>query len=659
MIATNKRLIGTVVPVSALKTGESLGVGEFLDLIEFGELCMKMGIWLIQILPVNDTGYESPPYSALTVFALNPLYLRIKDMPEAIGFEKELSSLRTKFEDKARFPYYELLRAKMEMLRSIYAKNQKAILEKAQPGASLYQWIEQNTWVKEYSVYRYLKQLNGEKSWKEWKEHAHVTPQEIESFWNNTELQTEHLFWVWIQQALDIQFTLASDYLKKKGIILEGDLPILIGDDSCDAWAHPQYFYQELSAGAPPDMYSPVGQNWGFPIYNWEALAATDYKWWQDRLKVAQKYYSGYRIDHVLGFFRIWASRRADNSAALGRFVPSLPITSSELEEKGFSEERINWLSQPHIPTNEVLDSLQGSGKEAEAERVFATALERIGNEELWLFKDCIRGEKDIEALGLPQAATAYLLSAWINRSLLEFKPGVFSAVWNYADSRSFKSLSDSERAAFTELVKQRGKESEAIWEKQGYKLLSMLRKASSMIPFAEDLGAVPDCVPKVLKRLKIYGLRVVRWYREYNLEDSPYIPFNEYPPLTVITSSVHDSSTLREWWNTEADQELFSGFIGVPSLPKIYNPGTAKIILQKIASASSQIRVFPIHDLLHLSPKWYMEDMALERINIPGTVSPNNWSYRLPASIAVIEHDEELLKAVKKLASVKTARKK
>jgi 4-alpha-glucanotransferase len=652
--------MGTVVPVSALRTGESTGVGEFLDLIEFGDLCAKMGIGLIQILPVNDTGYESPPYSALTVFALNPLYLRLADIHESAGFKREINSLRTKFEDKARFPYYELLRAKMELLRSIYAKNQNKIIEKAQGKGSFGQWIERNPWVKEYAVYRRLKALNGEKSWKEWEAHVNVSAEEIEAFWNNTELQAEHLFWVWIQQALDIQFTRASEYLKKKDIILQGDLPILIGEDSCDAWAHPEFFHQELSAGAPPDMYSPVGQNWGFPIYNWDALAVTDYQWWRERLKVAQKYYSAYRIDHVLGFFRIWASSRADNSAALGRFVPEFPITLADLKERGFDEERIRWLSKPHVPTNEVFDALaQTNDKEAEAERVFATALERIGTEELWLFKDFIHGEKDIAALGLSQEATSYLLSAWINRALLEFKPGVFSPVWNYADSRSFKSLSDVEREIFIELAKQRIAESEEIWEKQGFKLLSVLYKASDMIPFAEDLGAVPECVPKVLKRLKIYGLRVVRWFREYDKERAPYIPFNEYPELTVITSSVHDSSPLREWWNTEADQTVFSGFVGVPSLPKVYNPGTAQTILKKIASATSQIRVFPIQDLLHLSPRWYRADISLERINIPGTVSPTNWSYRLPAAIARIEEDEELLKAVRKLANTKASRKK
>jgi 4-alpha-glucanotransferase len=652
--------MGTVVPVSALRTGESTGVGEFLDLIEFSDLCIKMGIELIQILPVNDTGYESPPYSALTVFALNPLYLRIAAMPEAVGFEEALAALKTRFEDALRFPYYELLCAKMDLLRRIYTAHQKEIIEQAQPGGALAQWIDQNLWVKDYAVYRRLKELNGEKSWKEWEAYVNVTPAEIEALWNDAQVQAEHLFWVWIQQALDVQFSQVSAILRKKGIILEGDLPILIGEDSCDAWAHPEFFYQELSAGAPPDMYSPVGQNWGFPIYNWEALAATDYQWWRERLHVAQKYYSAYRIDHVLGFFRIWASRRADNSAALGRFIPSFPITLADLKERGFDEGRIRWLSQPHIPTNEVFDALaQSSDKDAEAARVFAAALERIGTEELWLFKDSIRGEKDIVALGLSSEASAYLLSAWINRALLEFKPGVFSPAWNYADSRSFKSLSEYERLLFTNLAQERLKESEEIWEKQGYKLLSVLRKSSDMLPFAEDLGAVPDCVPQVLKRLKIYGLRVVRWYREYAQAGAPYIPFDEYPPLTVITSSVHDSSPLREWWNTEADQKIFSGFIGVPSLPKVYNPGTAKVILNKIASAASQIRVFPIQDLLHLSTRWYRADMSLERINIPGTVSQTNWSYRLPVTITVLEHDEELLKAVHKLANVKVSRKK
>jgi 4-alpha-glucanotransferase len=179
------------------------------------------------------------------------------------------------------------------------------------------------------------------------------------------------------------------------------------------------------------------------------------------------------------------------------------------------------------------------------------------------------------------------------------------------------------------------------------------------MLPCAEDLGAVPECVPRVLGRLKILGLRVIRWFRVWEKDGQPYINFEDYPQLSVCTPSVHDSSTVREWWETEANQAQFSGFIGVQSLPKVYNPGTAKIFLKNAASAASRFRVFQIQDLLHLSQKWYAADPALERINVPGTANTFNWTYRLPAAIAEIRKDSDLIQSVKDLAAVKPAKKK
>jgi 4-alpha-glucanotransferase len=179
------------------------------------------------------------------------------------------------------------------------------------------------------------------------------------------------------------------------------------------------------------------------------------------------------------------------------------------------------------------------------------------------------------------------------------------------------------------------------------------------MLPCAEDLGAVPECVPRVLAKLKVLGLRVVRWHRQWGKPGEPFVPFEDYPELSVCTPAVHDSSTLRAWWEREADQDVYSGFIGYPSLPRIYNPGVAKVILQRIAAAASRFRVFQVQDLLHLSPQWYAENPASERINVPGTVTPFNWTYRLPASMAEIGKDEDLIQAVSDLAGIAPVKRK
>jgi 4-alpha-glucanotransferase len=660
---TKTRLLGTVVPIGALRGSTPTAVGEFPDLAEFALLCKKMNIDLIQLLPVNDTGYQSSPYFSLTAFALHPLYLRIGDLPEAEKFRDKAADINREFASETRFPYEKVLRAKMSLLREIYAANESEIEKKAVPTGSLGIWIKENPWIKPFAVYRRIKEANEEKSWKEWKDHREISATEIESMWGDPQLRSEHLFWAWLQNALDTQFSAAAKAVAGTGIMLEGDLPILMNDDSCDVWAHKKIFNKDLSAGAPPDMYSPEGQNWGFPLHNWAEQEKDNFTWWKQRLAVAGKYYQAYRIDHVLGFFRIWASSPRDYSSALGRYIPYTPITNSDLRKLGFDKGRIRWVSQPHIPTAELLDAIKDSQiDEAEitatAKKIFSKALDQIGSEELWLFKKKIKGEKDIDALGLHPAARKYLFNAWHNRIFLEYEKGKYFPVWYCKDSRAYHSLSENEKEDLEKLLQKRMAKSEKIWEAQGRKLLSVLSESSAMLPCAEDLGAVPDCVPRVLSKLKILGLRVVRWHRLWDDENQPYIPFEEYPELSVCTAAVHDSSTLREWWEQEADQQQFSGFVGFPSLPKVYNPGTAKIILTKIASARSRFRVFQIQDMLHLSNRWYAQDPASERINVPGTYNDFNWTYRLPASMDDIGKDKDIVKAVQDLSKVKAAKK-
>jgi len=656
------RLLGVVVPVGALRGSRPGAVGEFPDLGEFALLCKEMNIGLIQLLPVNDTGYESSPYFSLTSVALHPIYLRIADLPEAAGFGDKAEAINAEFAGETRFPYLKILRAKMGLLREIYAANAEGIEQSAAAGKSLGKWIEQNSWVRQYAVYRRIKEANGEKSWKEWPDNRELSPKQIEAVWNDARLRREHLFWAWLQEALDRQFGEAAKAVAAAGIMLKGDLPILMNDDSCDVWAHKEIFVQDLSAGAPPDMYSPDGQNWGFPLYNWEAQEKDGYAWWKQRLEAAGKYYQAYRIDHVLGFFRIWASSRNDYSSALGRLIPYAPVTAPDLAKLGFDDGRIRWFSRPHIPTGELYDAIRsGMSNEAEvdvaAQKVFSELLERIGNEELWLFKDRVKGEKDICTSGVHPAALPYLVNAWHNRTFLEYEDGKFSPTWRYRDSRAYASLSAREKLDLEKLLENHNTESEKVWEAQGMKLLSVMAKSSDMLPCAEDLGAVPPCVFNVLAKLEILGLRVVRWHRSWELENQPYVPFGEYPELSVCTPAVHDSSTVREWWEREADQEQLAGFLGFPSLPKGYNPGTAKAILSKTASAKSRFRVFQIQDLMHLSSKWYAEDPASERVNVPGSYNDFNWTYRFPASIAEIGKDKDLVKAVAELSKAEAAK--
>jgi 4-alpha-glucanotransferase len=664
------RRIGVVVPIGALRGKKSSGVGEFPDLGEFASLAKDMGVSLIQLLPVNDTGFESSPYSALSAFALHPLYVRIDDIPAAASHSDKIKDAMSRFEKSPRFSHQQLLRTKLNLLKEIYSANENHISKDADTG-QLAVWIDQNPWVKPYAVFRRLKEANSQKSWKEWDpKYRKISKNQIEALWNDKSLRHEHLFWVWLQEALDTQFSKAAKIVADAGVVLEGDLPILINDDSCDVWAYPEYFHTNLSAGAPPDMYSPNGQNWGFPVYNWRRLAQDNYKWWKDRLKAAEKYYKAYRIDHVLGFFRIWASSQKDlsSSSLMGRFIPYKPILRKDLELLDFDPSQIRWLSHPHIPTSEVWRSLEGI-KDANnnndyettrqaAEKAFISCLKRINNEELWWFNDNIKGEKDIVNKNLHPFVQDYLLWAWRNRTLQEYEKNKYSPIWLYRNSRAYISLSPEQKEKLEALIERQNIASEKAWEIQGGKLLSILKASSSMLPCAEDLGEVPDCVPKTLNKLQILGLRVIRWAREWDEENSPFIPVEDYPELSVCTVAVHDSSTAREWWDREVNQDDFSAFLGQPALPPIYNPGIAKVILKKAASAASVFRVFQIQDILHLSQHYYAADSKSERVNVPGSVNEFNWTYRLPVSIAELANDKELIYAVRELAEVKQSKK-
>ncbi|MDR2541900.1 MAG: 4-alpha-glucanotransferase [Treponema sp.] len=671
-LATNKRLIGVAVPVGALRTKNGMGVGEFSDLGDFALLCKRMKIGLIQILPVNDTGFDSSPYFSLTAFALHPIYLRIDELDEfeaaSSTLKRRVKTARNKFDKDVRYSHYKILKEKLEILREIFSENKAAIKKSAKKGSSgiLAAWIEKNAWVKQYAVYRRLKELNDLKSWKEWKEHRIVTRKEIEGFWNDEKLSEEHLFWVWLQYALDNQFSNAVKKIREAGIVLKGDIPILMNEDSCDVWAYPELYNQSLSAGAPPDMFNPDGQNWGFPIYNWEAHEQDDFAWWKNRLAVASKYYEAYRIDHVLGFFHIWASTYNDYSSALGRFIPYIPVAARDLKKLGFDKDRIRWVSQSHLLTGEVWDALKNNwGSQyteeeikAAADDVFSKALNRIKNEDIWLFNKNIKGEKDIDALGLHPAVRNYLFAKWRDRVFLEYEKGLFTPTWLYKTTSAYKSFSEEEKKAIEELLAKHEKKSEKVWETLARKLLTVLAESSPMLPCAEDLGAVPNCLPKVLSKLKILSLKLMRWYTDPDKEGEPYVPFEDYPPLSVCTPAVHDSSTLRQWWEKEADQKKYANLLGVPSLPKVFNPGTAKIILSKAASARSRFRIFQIQDIMHLSSNWYSENPVDERINVPGTLNDFNWTYRLPTTIAKIARDKELIKSVRELSRIKPAKK-
>ncbi len=630
-LSIETRKSGVVVPLGALRTARSGGVGEYPDLAVLGELCERCGLSFVQLLPVNDTGFQSSPYSALSAFALHPLYLRPADLPEAAAFRAEAESLAARFGGRKRFPYPEILSAKLALLRRIFDASLPAIRK----DPALAAWIGANPWVRDYAVFLGLKEEHGGKSWKDWPARRDPGAGEVEALWEEPGRRDGHLFHAWVQLRCEEQFLAAFRALADRGVALKGDLPILMNDDSADVWAHRSWFRTDRIAGAPPDMFSELGQNWGFPIYDWDALAREGYSFWTGRLAQAAKFYGAYRIDHVLGFFRIWALPEREESGYLGAFEPGAVVSRAELAAAGFSDGRIRWISEPHIREAALSEAAGRGAAAAEA------LLDRIGSEPLFLFKRTVRGEKDIRAAGLPEALRDFLQTAWRDRVLIPLGPDSFAFAWRHASASAWPSLSDSERSALEGLLRVKAAESEREWEEHGRRLLSVLKDAADMLPCAEDLGAVPPLVPKVLAELGILGLRIPRWTRRWDEPGQPYVEPGDFPRLTVSAPSVHDTSTLRDWWEHEAGPADRTAAYGAAP-PESWSPEAGARILARFAAGASVLLVVQLQDLLDLSPAYASADSRTDRINVPGTVADSNWTWRMPVTLEDLAADPQ-----------------
>jgi len=642
--SSEKKLTGVVVPLGALYTENNPVIGEFADLIPFAKFCKASGLNLIQLLPVNDTGTQSSPYSGLSAFALHPIYIRIADVPDFGSIYKNDSKFKSQYdafvknhEYKLRYDYDGIMNTKISLLQLIY--DQTSTGKDGEPSEELAKWIKKNPWIKNYAVYKNLKWHYMQASWKSWhKEDQHKTADEIAKLWDKKAFKKEHLFYAWVQMIADAQFTAAVEAVKKEGIMLKGDMPILMNEDSCDTWAFPEFFNQNLKAGSPADGENPAGQNWGFPTYNWKNLKDADYVWWKDRLKTASKYYDAYRLDHILGFFRIWAIPSADCNALNGHTEPYASFKKDDLYELGFDDDRIRWLSKPHVPTGIVEDV---TWNHEVAHNILNLLCDQIGNEELWLFKDSVKGSQQIwdtsfEAFCNEDASVRIkkqLVEYWSNRTLLEVAKNKYVPLWTYSRSTSWQTLNDAEKKSLQDLFDAINDKNEKLWKKQADDIFTAITSDIKMIPCGEDLGVGIECVPKTMAQHNILGLRVIRWCREWSKEGQPYIPFEDYTPLSVTTTSVHDSSTIRGWWEEE------------------FTPEIAEKILKDGATSASMWYVNPLQDYLYMNKKYWLENADDERINVPGSVNSFNWTYRIPCSIEELNKDEELQNKIKNIS--------
>ena len=331
---------GTVIPIFSLRSEGSFGVGDFGDLKMMIDWCAKTRQRVLQVLPINDTNItktwqDSYPYNSISIYALHPQYCDMRQLPEIKDQAKReaFEKLRQELNALPQIDYEKMFAAKMDYLRELYAQEGSKTLK----SAAFKAFFEENKeWLVPYAAFCHYRDIYGTATFSEWPDHHDLPAEEREAMTKPaTKIYKEVAFWYFVQFHLDAQMHAAHNYARAHRVILKGDIPIGISRDGVEAWVEPKYFNLNGQAGAPPDAFSADGQNWGFPTYNWDEMLKDGCQWWVRRFRKMAEYFDAYRIDHVLGFFRIWEIPVPEKSGLMGQFAPALGMSREEIEAYG------------------------------------------------------------------------------------------------------------------------------------------------------------------------------------------------------------------------------------------------------------------------------------------------------------------------------------
>jgi 4-alpha-glucanotransferase len=629
---------GVAIPVFSLRSHEDAGIGEFSDLKLLVDWAVQTGQRFIQILPVNDTTItrtwrDSYPYSSNSTFALNPIYIRLEEVGILPGVE-EMEQFRRRCRQLNSLPmvdFEQVLELKWTYLRRIYILNGAADMATAE----YQQFYEQNRyWLDDYAVFSYLRDKYHTANFNEWPEHQY-SPELIQRLTHDDAPSRPTVgLYKFIQFHLHRQLSAVRNYAHSRGIVLKGDIPIGINRYSVDAWSRPTLFHMNSQAGAPPDAFDSNGQNWGFPTYNWHAMAAEGYRWFRERFIKMSEYFDAYRIDHILGFFRIWEVPTDAVQGLLGHFNPALPLTADEMQQLyGFTFDRKRHV-QPYI-TDETLETLFDQDEEL-LETVKHKFLDiPLPGDEGYRFCPRFGSQRSVEGYFKNRPAEADLkrkLFGLLTELLFvedPHSPGRFHPRINGMDTRSFAALSPEQQAAYRRLHEDffyhRHTE---FWRQEALRKLPVLLQATPMLACGEDLGMIPSCVPGVMHDLRILSLEIQRMPKGFE----EFGKTQNYPYYSVCTTSSHDLSNLRAWWeeDPEQTQRYYRDVLQeVGTAPKQAQPWICAKILEQHLASPSMLAIFPLQDWLAIDGALRYPDPTEERINTPS--NPDNyWRYRM-----------------------------
>ena len=654
----NRKLAGTLVPVFSLRTRKSAGIGDFGDLKAMIDFVASTGQKVLQLLPINDTTIthtwtDSYPYSCISVFAIHPQYANLHALPELKDAKARAEAEKTCAELNAldKIDYEKVNDFKINYLRQIFNQEGGKMMKTAEYKA-FFQDTEQ--WLVPYAQYSYLRDKNGTADFNQWPDHQVWDEAERKALTDpKTAAYKNVAFFYFVQFVLDRQMQEAHEHAKAKGVILKGDIPIGVNRNGCDVWMEPKYFNLNGQAGAPPDDFSVNGQNWGFPTYNWFEMLKDGCQWWNRRFQNMARYFDAYRIDHVLGFFRIWEIPVSSVHGLLGQFAPALAMSREEIESYGlhFQDDRF---TRPFI-TDWVLDRVFHE----RAGEVKEKYLDRL-DDERYQMKPEVDTQRKVEALFADATDEKEL---WLRDGLYALisdvlfvrdhtNPGVFHPRISAQLDFIYESLYDNDKAAFNRLYNDYFyRRNNQFWYQEAMKKLPKLVQATRMLVCAEDLGMVPDCVPWVMDELKILSLEL------QSMPKDPSVKFGHLsrnPYRSVCTISSHDMPTLRMWWdeNIQRTQEYYNTMLYRQGPAPHPLPGwLASDIISRHLTSPSMLCILSIQDWLATDEALRLPDADAERINIPANPK-HYWRYRMHLNIEDLAADKRFVQNITEMIS-------
>lgn len=630
---------GTAIPVFGIRSKEDFGVGDFLDIKKMADWCVKTGQKVLQILPINDTTMtrtwvDSYPYKANSIFALHPMYIR----PDAVGTlkneekKKYFENIRKELNALAEIDYERVNNAKDEYLHLLFSQD----FAKTAVSKEFKAFVAANEyWLLPWSVWSVLRDEYHTPDNNSWPLLSTYDEGEVKAYAASHRDKVDYYYFM--QYHLDRQLREARDYAHRCGVVLKGDIPIGVSRFSADAWVNPRLFNMNCQAGAPPDDFSVLGQNWGFPTYNWDAMAEDGFQWWKERFRKMSEYCDAYRIDHILGFFRIWQIPLNAVHGLLGYFNPALPMSADELRNS------YDFWINPDVQCRPlILEWMLGDFFGEYRDEAKAQYLDHVGGDRFSL-------KPEFDTQLKVEAHFAKLDPSEKNDRLRNALLGIIDDVLFIEDpyerghyhpriaaqyTYQYRVLSDYEKWCFNRLYNDffYHRHNDFWYGKAMWKLPSLL-DSTSMLACGEDLGMIPDCVPAVMRQLEILSLEIQSMPKDPNAE---FGDTWHYPYYSVCTTSTHDMGGIRLWWENDhgVSQRYFNNVLHEPGeAPAYAEPWICSKIVNLQLKSPSMLCILPLQDWLSTDGRLRRQNPADEQINVPA--NPRHyWRYRMHLTV-------------------------